>query len=61
MDERGFQRWLDVYVDAWRTYDRAAIGRLFSEDVEYRYHDGKGRCREFTEVFLKCPDPAEPS
>ena len=128
MDERGFQRWLDAYVDAWRTYDATSIGELFSEDVEYRYHpwdepvqgrdalvadwlsdpdepdtwtaeyrpwlvadgngvaigvsrylaadrqsvereyhnvflcrfDGDGRCREFTEIFLKRPDGPEP-
>lgn len=31
-------RWLDAYVDAWKTYDPAAIGALFAEDCEYRYH-----------------------
>lgn len=31
-------RWLDRYVEAWRSYDRAAIGDLFAEDAEYRYH-----------------------
>jgi ketosteroid isomerase-like protein len=31
------QDWLDRYVEAWRTYDAAAIGDLFSDDVEYRY------------------------
>jgi SnoaL-like domain len=124
VDEPTFQRWLDAYVEAWRTYDAAAIGELFSEAVEYRYHpwddpvrgrealvadwlsdrdepdtwtaeyrpwlvadgnavaagvsrylaadhrtvereyhnvflcrfDGEGRCREFTELFLKRPD-----
>jgi SnoaL-like domain len=38
MDEAAFQRWLDSYVDAWRTYEPDSIGALFSEDVEYRYH-----------------------
>jgi SnoaL-like domain len=38
MDEAQFQRWLDEYIDAWRTYDREAIERLFSDDAEYRYH-----------------------
>ncbi len=38
MDEAAFQRWLDAYVEAWRTYDPATIGELFSEDAEYRYH-----------------------
>lgn len=31
-------RWLEAYVEAWRTYDPAAIGDLFSEGAEYRYH-----------------------
>ena len=38
MDDAGFRRWLEAYVDVWGTYDPAAIGDLFSEDVEYRYH-----------------------
>ena len=32
------QRWLEAYVDAWRTYDRDAIRALFSDDVAYSYH-----------------------
>jgi ketosteroid isomerase-like protein len=31
------QRWLDAYVDAWRTYDADAIGELFATDASYRY------------------------
>jgi ketosteroid isomerase-like protein len=31
-------RWLDAYVEAWKTYDRERIAALFAEDVEYRYH-----------------------
>ena len=38
MDEASFQRWLDDYVVAWRTYDRKAIENLFAEHAEYRYH-----------------------
>ncbi len=38
MDETTFQRWLDDYVAAWKSYDRDAIAALFSEDAEYRYH-----------------------
>ena len=30
--------WLDRYVAAWRSYDREAIGDLFSADATYRYH-----------------------
>jgi hypothetical protein len=38
MDTARFQRWLDDYVAAWRTYDETAIASLWSEDAEYRYH-----------------------
>jgi hypothetical protein len=32
------QRWLDRYVEAWRTYDAASIGDLFAPNATYRYH-----------------------
>ena len=32
------QGWLDRYVEAWHSYDPAAIGDLFAEDATYRYH-----------------------
>jgi hypothetical protein len=32
------QAWLDAYVEAWRTYDRAAIGDLFADDATYAYY-----------------------
>ena len=32
------QDWLDRYIAAWLTYDPAAIGALFAENAEYRYH-----------------------
>ena len=32
------QTWLDGYVDAWKSYDPAAIGELFATDAAYRYH-----------------------
>lgn len=31
-------RWLQKYVEAWRSYDAGAIGSLFAEDAQYRYH-----------------------
>ena len=31
-------RWLDRYVEAWRSYDRDAIRALFTADATYRYH-----------------------
>ena len=38
MDRNTAQGWLDRYVAAWMSYEREAIGALFSEDVVYRYH-----------------------
>jgi hypothetical protein len=38
MDRQAFQAWLDSYVEAWKTYDPDKIGKLFSDDAEYRYH-----------------------
>ncbi len=37
IDRDVVQRWLDAYVHAWRTYDPAEIGALFSEDAVYYY------------------------
>ncbi|HEY4190179.1 MAG TPA: nuclear transport factor 2 family protein [Candidatus Limnocylindrales bacterium] len=31
-------RWLQAYVQAWRTYDPTTIGDLFSDAATYRYH-----------------------
>ena len=31
-------RWLTSYIEAWKSYDPVAIGKLFSEDALYRYH-----------------------
>ena len=38
IDRAGVDRWLDDYVAAWKSYDRDAIGVLFADEVEYRYH-----------------------
>jgi ketosteroid isomerase-like protein len=38
VDEAAVARWLERYIDAWSSYDPAAIGELFSEDALYRYH-----------------------
>jgi ketosteroid isomerase-like protein len=38
MNRASAQAWLDAYVAAWRSYDRAEIEALFSDDVAYRYH-----------------------
>ena len=38
MTREEVDRWLDAYVEAWRTYDRDQIEELFAEEVSYRYH-----------------------
>jgi hypothetical protein len=38
MDRSSVQAWLDRYVDAWKSYDQAAIESLFSDGATYRYH-----------------------
>jgi hypothetical protein len=38
MTHNDVQVWLDRYVAAWQSYDPEAIGALFAEEAEYRYH-----------------------
>jgi ketosteroid isomerase-like protein len=38
MSKAEVDRWLEEYVAAWASNDRARIGALFADDVEYRYH-----------------------
>ena len=38
MDKPQVDKWLEGYVGAWKTYDRAKIEALFADTVEYRYH-----------------------
>jgi hypothetical protein len=38
MTPDALQTWLDAYVAAWRSYDAAAIGALFTDDACYAYH-----------------------
>jgi ketosteroid isomerase-like protein len=38
MDRESAQTWLDAYISAWKSYDRAEIAALFADDVVYRYH-----------------------
>jgi hypothetical protein len=38
MTREAVQKWLDAYVEAWRSYDAVQIGALFSDAAEYRYH-----------------------
>jgi ketosteroid isomerase-like protein len=65
MDEARVAAWLTEYVEAWKSYDPAAIGSLFSEDAVYRYHPWdesatsqvRGRDAIVTN-WLEDPDPA---
>jgi len=61
-DDEQAQRWLDAYSHAWETYDREAIGDLFTEDAEYRWHPwdegdevARGR-KEIVDAWLKDQD-----
>ena len=38
MDRATVDRWLQAYVEAWKSYDRDQIEALFADDVKYRYH-----------------------
>lgn len=51
------QAWLDRYVGAWQTYDPEAIGNLFSEDVEYRYHPQDDPVRGRAEIVTAWVSP----
>jgi hypothetical protein len=56
------QAWLDAYVAAWRSYDRAAIGELFAADASYAYHpyDEPLRGREaIVASWLEDPDASD--
>jgi ketosteroid isomerase-like protein len=38
MDTATVAAWLTAYIAAWKSYDPEAIGALFSDDIEYRFH-----------------------
>jgi ketosteroid isomerase-like protein len=58
------QAWLDAYVAAWRSYDRAEIGALFAQDASYAYRpwdagDALRRGRDaIVRSWLEEPDAA---
>lgn len=61
MDRHGVQDWLDRYVEAWRTYDGASIGDLFSEDAEYRYRPSDEPVRGRDAIVASWLGPSGPS
>jgi len=55
------QAWLDRYLEAWRSYDPAAIGDLFSVDATYAFHplDEPTRGRDaIVAAWVESPDAA---
>ncbi|HEY7632292.1 MAG TPA: nuclear transport factor 2 family protein [Thermoleophilaceae bacterium] len=38
MDRTAVDKWLEAYVEAWKSYDPEQIGALFADNVTYRYH-----------------------
>ena len=38
MEKAQVDRWLNQYIEAWKSYERDQIAALFSDDVTYRYH-----------------------
>jgi len=62
MEREEVARWLDAYVAAWKSYDPAAIGALFSEDCVYRYRPNgeEVRGREAIVRSWLEDDPDEP-
>ena len=63
MNRDSLQAWLDKYVDTWRTYDRAQIADLFSEDAIYLYspfdeQNPVSRRDAIVADWLKQPDAA---
>jgi SnoaL-like protein len=55
------QRWLDGYVDAWRTYDPASIAALFADDATYAYQPYREPLRGRDPIvasWLESPDAA---
>jgi ketosteroid isomerase-like protein len=59
MERARVAAWLDAYRLAWQSYDRQAIGDLFSEDASYYYHpyDEPVRGREsIVASWLEQPD-----
>jgi ketosteroid isomerase-like protein len=40
MTREDVDRWLEAYVEAWKSYDRDKIAELFADDINYRFHPG---------------------
>jgi hypothetical protein len=59
MDRAAVAKWLDGYIDAWKSNDRAQIASLFTDDVTYRYYPYEEPDRGIDKVvdgWLEDPD-----
>lgn len=62
IERAAVSRWLDDYIDAWKSYDRDSVLALFSEDVSYRYRphgDEITGCDAVADSWLE-DDPDDP-
>ena len=50
MQKADVDRWLQAYVEAWKSYDGEVYGNCF-----VMRFDAAGRCREFTEWYVRRP------
>jgi ketosteroid isomerase-like protein len=51
------QAWLDAYARAWETYDEADVRKLFTDDVEYRWHPYDDPEQGITDVVFAWLNP----
>ena len=59
LDKMAVAKWLDVYVHAWKTYNREELGNLFSENAIYQYSPFQEPIRgraAIVESWLEKPD-----
>jgi ketosteroid isomerase-like protein len=61
VDRNEVDRWLDAYVEAWKSYDREQVAALFSADVAYRYHSYDEPVRGRDEVVRSWLGEDEPA
>jgi len=50
VEKADVDRWLQAYVEAWKSYD----GEVYDNCFVMRF-DAAGRCREFTEWYVRRP------
>lgn len=61
MNRDDVQRWLDRYVEAWQSYDPAAVADLFAESATYRYHPWDEPVRGRDRIVNDWTNPTPPA